>query len=143
MFQTHYVGFFKDKTDKDKALLVAEYMSAFGRVDDRVFLIAAGDVVKSNKYFPSIDELEEKIEFAKIKEERRQVDEHFKKKNLTENANLTDEQIEILEGIDDMFEGAESCRPDWRKIREEARKEIGGSLCLGEGLMKQNAIEGV
>lgn len=142
-FQTHYPNFFANKTDKDKALLVAEYMSAFGGVDDRIFLIAAGDVVKECKYFPLINEFEEKIRFAYIKEERRQVNENFRRMWLKQLANCTDEDIERLDVVAEMSDGADGFHPDWRKKREDARKKLGGKLWVEQDLKNQNALEGV
>lgn len=122
-FQTHYPTYFKDKTKKDKDLLVAEYMRSFGGIEDQLFLIAASRTIKESIYFPTIREIQERVRFAKIEADRKALDEYYYIKNLKEYASYSDERCEFMIELETAFEFPEPL--DWFAIREEARQELG------------------
>ena len=121
-FQTHYPSFFKNKTEKDKDLLIAEYLRTFGGVEDRVFLVAAGRIARTSPYFPTPEEMAKSVRAVQIEADRKRVDEFYKEQNTKKYAELSDEDCELMM---DVWRAFDAEPLDWYKIREDAREELG------------------
>lgn len=142
-FQTHYPSYFKGKTEKDKDLLIAEYQSLYRDVDDRIFLVAAGRIVRTSSYFPNDKEIQEMIQSVQIEASRKELDRYYQRRWIKEKAELTDDQCQRMIDIELIFEFKEPL--DWFKIREEAREQITNmerSEIDGKELRSRKALEG-
>lgn len=137
-FQTHYPAFFKDKTEKDKALLAEEYKRVFANTEDRIFLVGAGRWVKNNHYFPTIKELQLSVKQVQGEADRKRIDDFYRDQNTKKYASLSDEDCELMMDIWRAF-GVEPL--DWYEIRENARKELERSEIDGEKFGSRQKIE--
>lgn len=124
-FQSHYPIFFKDKSVDDKKMLLVEWMQIFGQEDDRIFLKACGNVAKEGGYFPSPQQISKAIASVKRTEEFERLQAEYKRKQDEEWANLSEDQIKMLEDIDSFFGGE---RIDWHRIKSEAQDRLIGAM---------------
>lgn len=101
--------------------MILEWHQLFGDVEDRIFLIACGNLAKTMDFCPSVGQIRESIAKVQKREEWRQFQAECKRKQDEEYAAMTDERIELLKEVDSMFGGEPI---DWYEIRSEAQARL-------------------
>ena len=132
-YEIHFPLFFKDKNDNDKVRMVADWLEIYKDIDDEVFVKACSELVKETDYFPSTKAIFDKIKRVELSRQFETTQKKFHLEECIKNACLTDETIDKLIELEEVFFSETPDKIDrslWEGKRKNARPLLKTELGL-------------